>query len=256
VAFRMYGPELQFTPNSKQRLTCSGIDAWVKSVPHLIVEKWYAAGDYHNDHGEGADFYKVGPTLGCGGVGIWDGEKVHVSGNFLRYDILANGPIRTVFELRFRPYTVNGTVMSEVKRITLDAGHNLNKVESTFRSYGKGGKDIEFVVGIVKRKGVSPAQHRNAGTLRTWEPITSKRKSQGNQGCAVLIDPSYLVKFAESETDHLVVAKAKSRRAATFYTGSCWDKSADFSGVEDWDAYLSEWSQRIVSPLKLSIAKN
>ncbi len=66
IAFRMYGPELQRT-----ELTSSGIDVWVKSVKYPVMSKLYSKGDdyYHHDNGEGFDFYSVGESLGCGGLG-------------------------------------------------------------------------------------------------------------------------------------------------------------------------------------------
>ncbi len=34
-----------------------------------------------------------------------------------------------------------------------------------------------------------------------------------------------------------------------------WDKSADFSGVSDWEAYLTEYAQRVRSPLKVTLSQ-
>ena len=68
VAFRMYGPEC-----GKAGGVLSGIDIWSKQVDYPIIDLWYerndAGEDYHTDRGEGADFYKVGRTLGAGGLG-------------------------------------------------------------------------------------------------------------------------------------------------------------------------------------------
>jgi len=43
--------------------------------------------------------------------------------------VIANGPLRTVFELGYEPWDAgDGVKVSEVKRFTLDAGHNLHRV--------------------------------------------------------------------------------------------------------------------------------
>ena len=99
VAHRMYGPDLEIW--KKDPLTSSGVDVWVKRVPKLVVNEWYMTDDYHQDHGEGADFYAVGKSRGCGGLGIWSGGKLHVSKNFIGSRVLANGPIRLMFELSY-----------------------------------------------------------------------------------------------------------------------------------------------------------
>src|SRR5690606_20551964 len=58
VAFRMYGKALEGRPDDAQ-----GLDIWSKRTTALVVDKWYANGDYHKDHGEGMDYYSVGMTL-------------------------------------------------------------------------------------------------------------------------------------------------------------------------------------------------
>ena len=54
IAHRMYGPDLETC--KKEPLTSSGVDVWVKRVPKLVVNEWYMTDNYHQDHGEGADF--------------------------------------------------------------------------------------------------------------------------------------------------------------------------------------------------------
>ena len=71
VAFRMYGPALE--PKDGK---ASGVDVWSKRVSTPVINKWYKNGHYHSDHGEGADFYKVGPSRGCGGIGYMVNGKM------------------------------------------------------------------------------------------------------------------------------------------------------------------------------------
>ena len=134
VAHRIYGPGLE--TYAKDSLTSSGIDVWVKRVPKLIVNEWYMTDDYHQDHGEGADFYSVGKSRGCGGVGIWTGGALVSSRNFTGSRVLANGPVRLVFELTYAPWDAGGAKVSETKRVTLDAGTAFNRIESTFVAPG------------------------------------------------------------------------------------------------------------------------
>ncbi|MGC3992100.1 MAG: DUF4861 family protein [Chthoniobacteraceae bacterium] len=76
----------------------SGVDVWCKRVPYLIVNRWYTKSLYHEESGEGLDMYDTGKTRGCGGTGIWDGKTLAVSHNWIAWKVLANGPVRTVFE--------------------------------------------------------------------------------------------------------------------------------------------------------------
>ena len=66
IAFRTYGPALQATGEKAY-----GFDVWVKRAPELVVKERYRKEledkiSYHTDHGNGLDYYKVGPTLGAG----------------------------------------------------------------------------------------------------------------------------------------------------------------------------------------------
>ncbi len=63
VAYRLYGPALETSP---EKLVTPGIDVWVKCTDKLVIDEWYARGNYHHNYGDGMDCYKVGVTLGSG----------------------------------------------------------------------------------------------------------------------------------------------------------------------------------------------
>ena len=49
VAYRLYGPALETSP---EKLITPGIDVWVKCTDKLVIDEWYAKGDYHHNYGE------------------------------------------------------------------------------------------------------------------------------------------------------------------------------------------------------------
>src|SRR5262249_28542426 len=151
IAYRIYGQGLWKVDS----LLSSGVDVWVKRVRDPIVEKWYAKGhdEYHVDKGEGADFFDVGQSLGAGGTAIWKNDTLYRAWNFKSQRIIANGPIRAIFELYYQPWDAPGLRVTETKRIALDAGHNLNHVTTIFRAES-GGPEIPWATGLVKRKNV------------------------------------------------------------------------------------------------------
>ncbi len=243
IAFRMYGPALQHT-DTKEKLISSGIDVWGKRVSKLVIEKWYQPDvNYHKDTGEGLDFYKVGPTRGCGGLAVWDGGKMYPSENYTDWKIIADGPIRTVFELTFAPWDVNGKKISEVKRITLDAGSNLNRFDSFFSG------PVTYAVGITQAKVDGREVKSGKGSVTVWEPAGKN----GNLGMAIVADPADVVEITEAEGHDLLIAKTGADGHATFYAGAGWDGSDDFSSSEDWTEYVEKFAQRIGSPLVVSV---
>jgi hypothetical protein len=205
------------------------------------VNDWYMVDDYHRDTGEGADFYSAGRSRGCGGSGLWRDGKLVVSKNFRDSRVLANGPIRLVFELRYPIWDAAG-IRSETKRITLDAGQNFNHFESRYDVDG----DVQYATGIKKFAATDMRMERAAGWFRAWGPVVG---GSGKFGCAIVIDPSAIVDVTEADGNHLIVA----RTPAVYYAGTGWDKSGDFADVNDWDRYVEQWAQRVKSPLHVEV---
>ncbi len=257
IAFRMYGPELQKMKASGKKggLISSGIDCWQKRVRYPIVDSWYKGGDYHKDRGEGLDAYKVDTSRGCGGTGIWENNRLYNSENYKKWKIIANGPIRIIFELTFEPWDVNGKKISEVKRITLDKGDNLNRFDSLFEIKGKS-KEITYAIGIAKhKKRGKPKYNKKDGWLRYWE---KSGKGRSMLGLGIVVNPDNIIEMKDlnvgkkNGSHHLVIAKAKTGEPATYYSGFGWARSKDFTDAASWDAYLENFAKCLASPVKVS----
>jgi len=258
LAHRTYGPALAAAVEgaAKEVLVTSGLDLWTKRVAYPIVDRWYNKGHdhYHKDEGEGMDMYNVGPSRGCGGTGIWDGKTLHVGRNYRTWKIIANGPIRAVFELGYETWMANGTMVSEVKRFTVDAGTNLDRIESTFTVVG--GKDVTVGIGLNKTptdKGQEPQIALTPvaadGSLTQWVV----QKSNGALGTAVIVPVESFQGFAEDERNHLLLAKAASGQPLRYYAGAGWSKAGEFTTQESWNAYVAAFAARLKSPLKITL---
>ena len=151
IAFRVYGPALQASGEK-----AFGCDIWVKRVEEPVVEMRYktelnpetkariaelrktdskaakALSDsvsYHIDHGNGLDYYKVGPTLGAGTSALLDNETIVYPYCYKDFQILDNGPLRFTVKLVYNPLTIQkDTNVIETRTISLDAGSQMNKV--------------------------------------------------------------------------------------------------------------------------------
>ncbi|MBZ5497391.1 MAG: DUF4861 domain-containing protein [Acidobacteriia bacterium] len=248
IAHRMYGKALETW--QAEPLTSSAVDVWTKRVRRLIINDWYMMDNYHADNGEGADFYSAGTSRGCGGSGIWENGKLFVSRNFIDSRVIANGPIRVVFELTYAPWDVNGRKVSEIKRVTLDAGQNLDRFESFYKSVPD--SPIACAIGIKNFGEAAVQSNRKEGWLRTWEPL--QKGKAGNLGCGIVLDPSALVDITEAGGNCLVIAKVSAGHPAAYYAGFGWDKSGDFANVSEWETYLQRFARGLQSPIKVSIS--
>jgi unsaturated rhamnogalacturonyl hydrolase len=248
IAHRMYGPDLETW--KKEPLTSSGIDIWVKRVTKRVINDWYMIDDYHRDNGDGGDFYSVGKTRGCGGLGIWSGGKLHTSRNFVSSRVLANGPIRLVFELDYAGWDAGGVKVSETKRVILDAGKNFDRFESTFRvESGKG--PLSVGIGIAKHPGGTANYDKALGILRSYEPFKDKN---GNVGCAVVVGPGKVAGTPQTESDSLLLTQAPANGPTVYYSGFAWDKSSDVVDDKVWATRVASFAKEAFAPVKVKLA--
>ena len=250
VAHRMYGPDLETF--AKDPLVSSGIDTWAKRTPKLVVNEWYMTDDYHQDAGQGADFYGVGKSRGCGGVGVWVGGKLYTSGNFRHSRVLANGPIRLIFELSYAPWEVpGGGHISETKRVVLDAGTPFNRFESTFTG-SKGALSIG--IGIAKHPGGALQLDTGSRAMRVWEPVKDTQgTASGNLGCAVVLSPGAPLEAQVTELDYLAVTQTDSAGQLAYRVGSAWDRAGQVRDAAAWAKTVEGLAARLAVPLQVQV---
>ncbi len=254
-AFRIYGPALAKDVDN-------GIDVWSKRVRYPIVEKWYKGDEapdgmrisYHDDHGEGADFFNVGKTLGAGGSALYSNGSLCQPGVFTKYKVLATGPLRAMFEVTYKPVKLNGTNISEIKRFTLDAGSNLNKIEATYLSASLINA-VPFAAGLVKRKDVTMYSDKTNRWISLWG-LTNEKEENGSLGTAIVAADGVFSGKLEDSVHVLLLGTAKMGIPLTYYTGAAWTRSGDFISAGEWNQYLEEFAMRLKSPLKVTLEIN
>lgn len=253
AAFRTYGEGLW----ALEELVSSGIDVWTKRVPRLVIDDWYARGDYHHDTGEGADFFKVEPALGAGGTALWRDGRLHRASNFAGHRIVAEGPLRAIVELDYGPWEAGGVNVRERKRIVIDAGSYVFRSESTFEAEGV--EELTYATGLVKRPGAVAAASEAVGEgpgwtwLSLWGPLETAGGGHGDLGTAVLIERSRLGRLHESEDHYLALAPARPGVPNVHYAAAGWTAVPDFDSVEDWWAYLEAYAHRLAEPLRVEV---
>ena len=256
IAFRVYGPKGQkeALERVKGSTLSSGIDIWLKRTDKPVINKWYKGYltdplYYHKDtRGEGYDPYHVGDSRGTGGIGIWVNEKLQVSQNFVSSKTIAEGPLRTVFELTYNPWSDFG--VKETKRISLDLGSNFSKFESNFQTE----KPVpNYTIGITlhKNEGETKLNDKNGYYLH-WEKIDDAFVGEG-----VVVDPEIVEKSlafkseVPDQSNLLIVTKPQNK--LTYYAGFAWQKSGQIQTQKDWETVLQKQSQIIANPLIIKI---
>ena len=246
IAHRTYGKGLETWQG--EPLTSSTIDIWSKRTPTRVINDWYLADDYHVDHGEGADFYSAGATRGNGGSGLWAVDKLWVSKNFVASRVLANGPVRVLFELDYEAFDVNGVKVTETKRISLDGGQNLDHYVSTYKPATP--TALTVGVGLKKVAGATKDLNTARGILTLSEKV---EKNQGMQGIALVVDPRALDQAAEDNTNHLLLVKAGADNTVSYWAGFYWEKSGQFTDYASFKTYVDQFAQGLTAPVSVKV---
>jgi hypothetical protein len=267
VAHRAYGPALAQPIADKDQMTSSGIDVWTKKVPYLVADRWYRKGHdgLHTDTGEGLDFYEVGRGRGVGGTGIWDGQQLFVSANWQSQHIYANGPVRAMFELSYEPWDAgNGVKVTERKRFIVDAGQQLDEVQSTFDFTPAAGSDgtLTVAIGLSEHPAAADVQVKSderAKLLAIWEKYKDQ-PSHDELGTGIVLTPE--AKFAgfarttpppKGRPDSLLLVKVKPGQTIRYFAGGAWKPAGKITSAADWHAYLASKAARLATPIRAEI---
>lgn len=257
IAFRMYGPEAQrlIETGDNSGVISNGIDCWLKRVKYSVIDKWYAGhvkapGFYHKDSGEGVDNYHVGSSRGCGGIAVLKGDEVYSSKNYISSKVLANGPIRSVFELTYAAWDADGVELNETKKVTIDLGMSLNKFECSFSSDSLL-PTIATGITMHNQLGVA-AESKKDGWIRYWEPMPD----ESMLGTGVIVSSESLVKILkveveEADKSHIYAVVKPVDGTVVYHVGYGWNKAGFFDSVDEWDAYLTYYSNRLKTPVKV-----
>ncbi len=283
IAFRTYGPALQA---SGER--AFGCDLWAKRVPTPVVESRYAKEldpakqqeiaelrktdpkaanelyqsiSYHNDHGDGLDYYSVGPTLGAGTSALVaaDGQLVYPY-CYATYEILDNGPLRFTVRLTYHPQTVDGdTAVVETRLITLDAGSQLNRISLGYEGLSKA---TPIVTGIVLHAPSDDYQADAAKGFIAYADPASETNGQLYVGAAFpaanQLTEAKPVYFSDTEKANRANANGQLQAYGTYqpgttytyYAGGGWSKWG-FADSAAWFEYMNNFAQRVQHPLEV-----
>jgi hypothetical protein len=267
TAHRAYGPTLELPAAGKDQMTSSGLDLWTKKVPYLVLDRWYRKGHdgLHADTGEGLDFYEVGRNRGVGGVGIWDGQQLFISGNWRKYHIFANGPVRSIFELSYEPWDAgNGVKVTETKRFIVDAGQQLDEVRSTFDFTPAPGSDgtLTVAVGITEHPASADVQvtrDERRKFIALWEKYKN-HASHDELGTGVLLAPETKLAGVARTTpppkgrpDNLLLVKVKPGESIRYFAGGAWKPAGKIETATDWNTYLTSKAARLAAPLRVEL---
>jgi hypothetical protein len=125
-------------------------DLFGKLIPDMIMDKigTIESGSYHKLSSWGMDVLHVGPSLGSGGLALFHKDSLYRLGSTKQFEfqLVAKGPVRSVFDLKYRGWKVDGKELSAQERITIWPGKYWFQSDVSIMGLDQ---DSELAIGIV-----------------------------------------------------------------------------------------------------------
>jgi hypothetical protein len=242
----------------------NSMDIFGKTTAKMILDSVDGSyRDYHNMCPWGMDILKVGPSLGAGSFAVIDRGlpmPLQETGS-AEFREIADGPVRSMIELVYEGWKVNGVSHNVRQRISIWAGKYWYRNEVTITGFTG---EREIAVGIVNIKNPSPPIYQ---TNRAWSFLaTHARQSENSDllGMAVLYlntvfggygeAPRYQPWPKKDTVGHTYYAKLKIRSGlpVDYLFFAAWEKSdVKFSNARYFTDLIQEEADRREFPLTI-----
>lgn len=213
----------------------SAIDVYNKQKKGLELEhaQWYPT-EKEQRKGLGADYYKVGSTVGLGGVRLWDGEKVvllaPVSNRIARVKKEAT---YSQMELLSKDVPYKGKKIDVLVRVTAYTGIREMRVEA----FALTDDDVQFVTGINYHKGQKVEKTDNYVISWGYHP-EDVAAEKIKVGAAIVINPDDFVDKLDDGSQQLFISK--STKYLSHWVTSTIEKDKKMGSFEAFKTYVSK----------------
>lgn len=211
------------------------IDVYSKAKPglELTTTKWYPTKDQQRK-GWGADYYKVGNSLGLGGIRLWDGEKIVPLNPVNRRSAkVINEEGKAVMEVLSEGVPYKGKNIDVIVRVTTFADNRLSTVEAEIAD----GTSVQFITGINHHDGISVK--KEAGFIATWgvhpEDVALEKVEVG---AAIIFDKEDFLDQLEDKNQHLLISKPTHQLSIKI--SSCNARESELNSEAAFVKFLKE----------------
>lgn len=212
----------------------AAIDVYSKSNPGLELRqaRWYPTPSQQKN-GWGSDYYKVGSTLGLGGVRLWDGDKVvsldPVSNRFAR---VAKTDSTSYLEMISKGIPYKGKKVDILVRVTVFSGKREAKVDAMTL----GTEPVQFVTGINYHKGFETKKGKNY--IATWGKHPEDVAVEIIEiGAAIMFNPDDYSKSMDDGTQYLLISKPSKHLETKIISAS--SKEKDINTLDKLVSYIN-----------------
>lgn len=209
------------------------IDVYNKAKQGLELKQahWYPTPEQQKE-GWGADYYKVGATVGLGGVRLWDGTKV-VPLNPVSNRLARVGKTATTswMEMISKGVPYKGKKVDIMVRVTVFSDKREAKVEA----FSLNGENVQFVTGVNYFKGFETK--KGANYIAVWGKHPEDVAAEIIEvGAAIRYNPKDYVKNTDDGTQYLLISKP-TKHLATEIVSAC-ARETEINTLDKLEAYI------------------
>lgn len=238
----------------------NGMDIFGKTTEAMVLQKVGIGEDYHALQDWGMDILKVGASLGAGSIALEVNGKLHrvAPGSQGSYELVTNGPLRSILRFRFDNWEVENTICSVIHEIIIYGGawYYVSKVSV------EGLEGANIVTGIT-----TIDLEEKQSEFTDYENGIVSLSTHGQQaiegeylGMAVMLAKAdylgfeYLDENAEDINHTFMVRMKSGEKPAKFKFYSAWELSdPNFAAAENFEELLRADAMRMGSPVRVEI---
>ncbi len=251
-------------------------DLFGKLISEMVLDKIGTPemGNYHNLSHWGMDILHCGSSLGSGGLAILKNDSLYRLGSteIYEYQKIVEGPVRSVFELRYSGWEVDGEMLEAIERITVYPGKYWFESDVTFKGCSD---EDQIVTGIVTSHLKREPFEFKAGNFQCIGTHDVQSLNKDELGMAIIVPIAEAGKIGRtsdinffklgyetvkekgfshiiSET-YFIGQKCKSEVPAKHYFFSVWGLEKEQWKTEDgFKKYINEEAEKLSSPLVIN----
>ena len=199
---------------------------------------------YHEMADWGMDLLKVGKSLGAGGFGYWDGEKVQLVSNVSGHTakVIENGTLYSALQIQYKDWQIAGNTTQLTANLSMTAGSRLVHTRLTLSE-----PLDNIAIGLVKLPnttllhGKQDIPGHSWTYLATWGEQTLTGGSD-KLGMAILFKQGAKKTLTSDDNSHVAVL-TPSGTALEYYFLSAWD--GEPGGIKTEAEFISYLEQTV-----------
>lgn len=209
------------------------------------------------DAGFGDDVLWVGNTLGAGTLRGWDGQQPTMVQDVEQRSqrIVSRGPLRTIVEVKAKGWVPQAgqEPIDMTQRYTLVAGHRDCAIDISF---SPNASKYQFATGLINVKNSTECFDKRGmrGCWGTDWPV-SEKDSAGHKretvGLGISVPSDYVVgQVPATKDNYTFVVKPVGNSLHYDVVFGSDNESFGFHSEKEWFAFLKEWKQQLLNPVR------